>query len=77
MINLFTNYKYTGEWDKQGADHNKVIVFLTTDLKQERAKNKKIPGNPTSGATKTPDTESDNSTGPPACKLKNVGKTTT
>ena len=39
VVNLYTNYKSTGEWDKQGADHNKVLVDLATALKQERAKN--------------------------------------
>ena len=43
MINLYTKYKSTGEWDKQGAYHNKVLVALTTALKQEPAKNKKVP----------------------------------
>ena len=77
MINFYTNYKYTGEWDNQGADHNKVLIALFTALKQERANNKKIPGNPTISATKTPTTDPVNSTGPPAWKFKNFGKTTT
>ena len=34
MINLYTNYKSTGEWDKQGANHNKVLVSFSTALKQ-------------------------------------------
>ena len=38
MINLYTNYKSTRKWDKQGADHNKVLVALVTSLKQEHAK---------------------------------------
>ena len=28
MIKLYTNYKSPGERDKQGADHNKVLVAL-------------------------------------------------
>ena len=77
MINLYTNYKYTGEWDKQGAEHNKVLFALDIALKQECAKNKKIPGNLNKSATKIPATEPGNSTGPPAWKFKNVGQTTT
>ena len=34
MINLYTNYKSTGDWDKQGADHNKFLFALATSLKQ-------------------------------------------
>ena len=33
MINLYTNYKSTGDWDKQVDYHNKVMIALTTDLK--------------------------------------------
>ena len=77
MINLYTNYKSTGEWDKQSAEHNKVMVALATALKQERAKNKKSPGKPNSSVTNTPATETGNSTGPPAWRFKNFGKTTT
>ena len=32
MINLYTDYKSTGKWDKQGADNNKVLVDLATYL---------------------------------------------
>ena len=77
MINLYTNYKYNDEWDNQGADYKKVMVDLATALKQELAKNKKRPVKPTISATKTPATETGNSTGPPAWKFKNVRKTTT
>ena len=62
MINLYTNYKSTGEWDKQGANHNKVLAALATTLRKERAKNKNIPGNPTSSVNKNPATEPGNST---------------
>ena len=34
MIELYANYKSTGEWDNQGADKNKVMVALATPLKQ-------------------------------------------
>ena len=77
MIRFYTNYKSTGECDKQGANHNKVMVALATALKQERAKNKKSPGKPKSSVTKTPATETGNATGPPAWRFKNFGKTTT
>ena len=63
MINFYTDYKYTGKWDKQGADHNKVLVSLAKDLKQERSKNRNIPGNPNNSAAKTSATEPGNSTG--------------
>ena len=55
-----------GKWDKQGADHNKVLVALATALKQELDNNNKRPGNPTISATKTPATEPGNSNGLPA-----------
>ena len=77
MINLYTNYKSTGKWDKQGANPNNVMVALAKALKQERVKNKNIPGNYTIIATNTPDTEPGNYTVPPAWKFKNVRKTTT
>ena len=77
MINLYTNYKSTGKWDKQGAEHNKVLVVLDTALKQERSNNKKRPGKPTSSATKTPSTETGNYTSPPAWIFNNSGKATT
>ena len=77
MIILYTNCKYIGKWDNQGANHNKVVIALATDLKQERANNKNSPSNRTSSATKTPATDPGNSTGPPAWEFKNFGKTTT
>ena len=77
VINLYTNYKSTGKWYKQGAKNKKVLVALATFLKQVRSKNKKSPGNPTSSKTKTPTTENGNSTGLTAWKFNNVGKTTT
>ena len=43
MINFYTNYKFTGKWDKQGAYHNKVLVSLATSMKHEPTKNKKSP----------------------------------
>ena len=48
------------------ADHNKILVAMATSLKQEHAKNKKIPGNFTISVTNTADTEPGNSTGPTA-----------
>ena len=74
---MYTNYKSTGKWDKHGSDHNKVLVALSTALKQERAKKKKIPGSPSSSETKTPATYPGNSSGPPEYKSKNVRNTTT
>ena len=76
IINLYTNYKYTGKWDKQGAGHNKVLVTLATALKQESSNNKKRPGNPTRSATNTPATETGNYTSPHAWIFNNSGKTT-
>ena len=76
MINFYMDYKSTGEWDKQSAEHNKIMVALATALKQELAKNRKSPGNPTSSATKTPATDPGNSATLPAWKFKNAGKTT-
>ena len=63
MIDLYTNFKSTGEWDKHGADHNKVLVTFSMTLKQEHAKIKKSPCNLTSSAIKTPATETGNSAG--------------
>ena len=77
MINVYTNYKSTDKCDNQGSDNNKVLVALATDLKQEGAKNKKIPENPTSSATNTLATETGNSTGPPTWKVKKFRNTTT
>ena len=77
MIKLYMNYKSTNEWDNQGDNHNKVLVALATDLKEELSKKKNIPGNPTSSATNNSVTEPGNSTVPPAWKSKNVDKTTT
>ena len=77
MINLYNNYKYTGKWDTQGADHNQVLVALAKNLKQKRAKYNNIPGNPTSSATKTTTTNPENSNGSPTRKFKNDGNITT
>ena len=76
MINLYTNYKSTGKWDKQDTNRNKVLVGFSESLKQEHFKNKESSGNPTRSATKTPATEPGNSTGLPAWKFNNVGNTT-
>ena len=77
IINLYMNYRSTGEWNKQGGNHNKVLVDLATALKHEYENNKKIPGNPTSIVNKTPATCPVSSTGTPAWKFKNFGKTNT
>ena len=66
MINLYTKYKSTSEWENQEDNHNKVLVALATSLKQELAKNKKTPVNPNISATNNPATETANSTSPPA-----------
>ena len=77
MINFYTNYKSTGERDKQDASKNKFLIAFAKALKQEHSKNKKIPGNPTSSETKTYATEPGNSTIQSAWKFENVGKTAT
>ena len=69
MINLYTNYKSTREWDKQGADQNKVLVALVTSLKQEHAKENKTSDKSTRIVTNTTAKNPGNSTGPPVWKI--------
>ena len=40
MINLYTNYKAPGEWDKNDVSRQKSIIALAAALANERAKNK-------------------------------------
>ena len=47
MINLYTNYKATGEWDKKNVSIQQSIIVLATALATERAKNKSNKGNNT------------------------------
>ena len=47
MINLYTNYKATGEWDKNDFYSQQSIISLATALANERAKNKSNKGNNT------------------------------
>ena len=47
MINLYTNYKATGEWDKNDVSSQQSIISLATALANERAKNNSNKGNNT------------------------------
>ena len=47
MINLYTNYKATGKWDKNDVSSQKSIISLATALANERSKNKSNRGNNT------------------------------
>ena len=38
-INLYTNFKSTGEWDEVAVDKDAQIVALTSELKKEKLKN--------------------------------------
>ena len=69
LINLFTNYKGSGDWDK--IDENKAaVIALATELKKERAKNNQQgPGDKSGQPRKTP-------AGVPNWKFTNVGATT-
>ena len=40
IINLYTNYKATGKWDKNNVSRQKSIIALATALANERSKNK-------------------------------------
>ena len=44
LINLYTNYKATGDWDKNDVSRQKSIIVLATALANERAKNKSNKG---------------------------------
>ena len=75
MTNLYTNYKSTGEWDKQGADQQKVLIALATALKQERAKNKKQSTDARAATTANTNAKTGKAV-IPEWKFKNVGKIT-
>ena len=47
MINLYTNYKATGEWDKNNFSSQQSIIALATALANELEKNKSNKGNNT------------------------------
>ena len=47
MINLYTNYKTTGEWDKNDVSRQKSIIALATELAKKESKNKSNKGNNT------------------------------
>ena len=47
MINLYTNYKASGEWGKNDVSSQKSIIALATALANERSKNKSNKGNNT------------------------------
>ena len=44
MNNLYTNYKATGEWDKNNVSSQKSIIALATALANDRSKNKSNKG---------------------------------
>ena len=75
MTNLYTNYKSTGEWDKQGADQQKVLIALATALKQERATNKQQSTDAGDGMTADANAKT-GKTVIPKWKFKKVGHTT-
>ena len=45
MINLYTNYKATGEWGNNVVSSQQSIIYLATALANEQAKNKSNMGN--------------------------------
>ena len=47
MINLYTNYKATGEWGNNVVSSQQSIIYLATALANEQAKNKSNMGNNT------------------------------
>ena len=47
MINLYKNYKATGQWDKNDVSSQKSIIALATALANKCAKNKSNKGNNT------------------------------
>ena len=47
MINLYTNYKATGKWDKKNVSSQKSIIALATALTNKQAKKKSNKGNDT------------------------------
>ena len=69
FINLYTNFKSNGEWDKHVVNKDATIIALATALKA--AKKATEPAPKLKGAPKS------NDTGPPAWKFEKVGATTT
>ena len=71
FINLYTNFKANGEWDKNVVNKDATIIALATALKAANKAGK--PNKQPKGNSKPGDTGK----GPPAWKCKKVGQTTT